>query len=111
MWHTWKYKPYATFGSAGMLSILDDEQYATRISVDNEMIHLLCQATTSDGNAAHLVDEFEVEKDGAKAFIELQIWDGGDDLITKTAKDVRSKLDKLTLFTRSTGSRYINNFQ
>ena len=42
MWHTWKYKPYATFGSAGMLSILDDEQYATRISVDNEMIHLLC---------------------------------------------------------------------
>ena len=57
------------------------------------------------------MDEFEVEKDGAKAFIELQIWDGGDDLITKTAKDVRSKLDKLTLFTRSTGSRYINNFQ
>ena len=32
-------------------------------------------------------------------------------MTTETAEDVRSKLDKLTLSTRITGSEYINNFQ
>ena len=38
-------------------------------------------------------------------------WYEGDELTTETAEDVRSKLDKLTLSTRITGSEYINNFQ
>ena len=111
MWHTWKKKTRAAVGTAGMLSILDDETYANRNPVDNETIYHLLQVATSDGNAAHLVDKFEDQKDGRKAFAELQAWYEGDELTTETAEDVRSKLDKLTLSTRVTGSEYINNFQ
>ena len=111
MWHTWKKKTRAAVGTAGMLSILDDETYASRNPVDNETIYHLLQVATSDGNAAHLVDKFEDQKDGRKAFAELQAWYEGDELTTETAEDVRSKLDKLTLSTRITGSEYINNFQ
>ena len=111
MWHTWKKKTRAAVGTAGMLGILDDESYAVGNPVDNETIYHLLQVATSDGNAAHLVDKFEAEKDGRKAFAELQAWYEGDELTTETAEDVRSKLDKLTLSTRITGSEYINNFQ
>ena len=45
------------------------------------------------------------------AFVELQVWYEGDELINETAEDVRSKLEKLTLSTRITGSECINNFQ
>jgi len=111
MWHTWKKKTRAAVGTAGMLSILDDEEYAERNPVDNETIYHLLQVATSDGNAAHLVDKYEDEKDGRKAFTELQAWYEGDELTTETAEDVRSKLDKLALSTRTTASEYINNFQ
>ena len=111
MWHTWKKKTRAAVGTAGMLGILDDETYAVGNPVDNETIYHLLQVATSDGNAAHLVDKYEAEKDGRKAFAELQAWYEGDELTTETAEDVRSKLDKLTLSTRITGSEYINNFQ
>ena len=111
MWHTWKKKTRAAVGTAGMLGILDDEAYAGRNPVDNETIYHLLQVATSDGNAAHLVDKYEDQKDGRKAFAELQAWYEGDELTTETAEDVRSKLDKLTLSTRTTGSEYINNFQ
>ena len=111
MWHTWKKKTRAAVGTAGMLAILDDENHAKRNPVDNETIYHLLQVATSDGNAAHLVDKYEEQKDGRKAFSELQAWYEGDELTTETAEDVRSKLDKLTLSTRITGSEYINNFQ
>ena len=66
MWHTWKKKTRAAVGTAGMLSILDDEAYANRNPVDNETIYHLLQVASSDGNAAHLVGKFEDQKDGRK---------------------------------------------
>ena len=54
--------------------------------------------------------EFQI-KDGRKAFSELQARYKGDELTTETTEDVRSKLDKLGLSIRITGSEYINNFQ
>ncbi len=71
MWHTWKKKTCAAVGTAGMLSILDDEEHAERNPVDNETIYHLLQVATSDGNAAHLVDKYEEKKDGRKVFAEL----------------------------------------
>ena len=44
-------------------------------------------------------------------FAELQAWYEGDEVTTKTADNVRSKFDKLTLSTRITRSEYIHNFQ
>ena len=107
-WHTWKKKTRAAVGTAEMLAILDDDNHAKRNPVDNETIYHLLQVATSDGNAAHLVDKYEEQKE---AFSKLQAWYEGDELTTETAEDVRSKLDKLTLSTRITGSEYINNFQ
>ncbi len=111
MWHTWKKKTRVTIGTADMLGILDDEEYARNNSVDNKIIYYLLQVSTSDGITAHLVDKYEGEKDGRKAFIELQKWYEGDELTTDAAEDVGSNLDKLTFSTRVTGSKYINNFQ
>ena len=111
MWHTWKKKTRAAVGTAGMLAIFDDENYANRNPVDNETIYHILQVVTSDENAVHLVDKYEKQKDGRNAFSELQAWYEGDELTTETAEDARSKLGKLTLSTRIIGSEYINNFQ
>ena len=61
-------------GTAGILGILDDESYAVGNPVDNETIYHLLQGVTSDENVAHLVDKYEEQKDGRKAFSELQAW-------------------------------------
>ena len=102
-WHTWKKKTRAAIGTAGLLKILDDEDYANRNSVDNETIFHLLQVATSDGNAAHLVDKYEETLDARMAYQELLRWYEGDELTTETAEDIRSKIDK-TLLTSSTSA-------
>ena len=109
-WHPWKKKTRAAIGTAGLLKILDDDDYATRNPVDNETVFHLLQVATSDGNAAHLVDKFEEECDGRKAYAELVKWYEGDDLTSETAEDIRSKIDKLYLSSNVPASNYINDF-
>ena len=109
-WHSWNKKMKAAVGTAGMLRVLEDSDYAESHKVDNETIFHLLQVATADGNAAHLVDKHESEKDGHAAYQELVKWFEGDELTTETAEDVRSKLDKLRLTTKITASKYINQF-
>ena len=109
-WHTWKKKTRAAIGTAGLLKILDDEDYANRNSVDNETIFHLLQVATSDGNAAHLVDKYEETSDGRMAYQEMLRWYEGDELTTETAEDIRSKIDKTLLTSSTSASEYINNF-
>ena len=100
----------AAVGTAGMLRVIQDEEYAKSHPVDNETIYHLLQVATADGHAAHLVDMHENDKDGYSAYQELVRWFEGDELTTETAEDVRSKIDKLNLSTRITASQYINSF-
>ena len=109
-WHTWKKKTRAAIGTAGMLRVVDSEIYAQKNRTDNETIFHLLQVATADGTAAHLVDMYEDERDGRKAYIELVKWYEGDELTTETAEDVREKLEKVTLSTKSHASQYINEF-
>ena len=109
-WHSWNKKMKAAVGTAGMLRVLEDKKYAESHQIDNETVFHLLQVATADGNAAHLVDMYEDEKDGYSAYQELVKWFEGDELTTETAKDVRSKLDKLRLSTTNTASQYINQF-
>ena len=110
-WHPWKKKTRAAIGTAGMLRILDDPEYARRHPVDNETVFHLLSISTSDRSASHLVDKFEETRDGRAAYRALVSWYKGDKLTTETAEDVQDKLDKTVLFTDSMASEYINNFQ
>ena len=110
-WRSWKKRTRAAIGTAGMLEILDSADYANRNSIDNETVFHLLQVATADGNAAHLVDSFEDQKDGHAAYSELVLWYEGDELTNETAEDVRAKLDKIMLNTKTSASEYINYFQ
>lgn len=109
-WHAWKKKTRAAIGTAGMLKILDEEAYAIRNTVDNETVFHLLQVATADGNAAHLVDKHEDDRDGNAAYQELVKWYEGDELTTETAEDVREKLSKISLSSKTYASQYINEF-
>ena len=109
-WHSWKKKSRAAIGTAGMLRILDNQAYASRNGTDNETIFHLLQVATADGTAAHLVDMHEDDRDGRLAYKELVKWYEGDELTTETAEDVREKLEKVFLSTKSSASKYINEF-
>ena len=65
--------------------------------------HLL-QVATADGNAAHLLDKHEIERDGKAAYDELVKWYEGDELTTETAEDVKSNLEKNILSTKISAS-------
>ena len=109
-WHSWNNKMRAAVGTAGMLKVLENKEYATKNVIDNETIFHLLQVATADGNAAHLVDMHENDKSGHLAYQELVKWFEGDELTTETAEDVRAKMDKLSLTTKNTASQYINQF-
>ena len=110
-WHSWRKKTRAAIGTAGMLDVLDNKEYAKKNPVDNETIYHLLAVATSDGTAAHLVDKYEDDKDGRAAYQEMVAWYEGDELTIETAEDVRAKLDRIYLSTRNTASSYINDFQ
>ena len=107
-WKSWKKKILAAIGCAGLLDILDSADDSNMNTMDNEMIFHILQVATSDGNASHLVDAHEEDKDGHRVYRILVDWYEGDSLSTETAEDVRSKLDILNLNTRTTASEYIN---
>ena len=83
----------------------------TRTRLTTKPCSIFSNFFTADGNAAHLVDVFEGEKDGHAAYSQLVLWYEGDELTTETAEDVRSKLENIHLDTRNTASDYINDFQ
>ena len=77
---------------------------------DNETIFHILQVATTDGNVSHLVEQFEKERDGQKAYLELIRWHEGDQLTSETAEDVRDRLVRISLNTKNNTSEYINDF-
>ena len=110
-WKSWKKKTRAAIGSAGLLDIFDNAEIAENNVVDNETVFHILQVATADGNASHLVDSHEEDKNGHFAYKDLVAWYKGDSMTTETAESIRSKLDKLYLNTRITASEYINYFK
>lgn len=110
-WQTWKKRARATIGSAGYLNVLDDEAYATSHRMQNETVFHLLQNSVIEGNAAHLVDQYEPERDGRKAYLALVNWYEGEKQVNSTAEDIRAKLERNFLTTKNPGTEYINKFQ
>ena len=54
-WHSWKKKTRVTIGTAGLLQILDNEDYTKKNAIDNQTVFHMLQAATVKGYAAHLV--------------------------------------------------------
>ena len=90
-WHSWNKKMKAAVGTAGLLKILEDRAYGKKNSIDDETIFYILQVATTDGHAAHLVDNYEDKKDGYEDYRELVRWFEGDELTTETAEDLRPK--------------------
>ena len=62
-WLTWKKKARTVIRTAGLLRILDNEDYASLHKLESETIfHLLQLATTTEGNALFLVDQVEEDR-------------------------------------------------
>uniref|UniRef100_A0A7S2S627 Uncharacterized protein n=1 Tax=Eucampia antarctica TaxID=49252 RepID=A0A7S2S627_9STRA len=63
-WHPWKKKTRAAIGTAELLRIIDERTHADRNEDDNETVFHLLQVSTSEGNASHLIDKYESDRDG-----------------------------------------------
>ena len=109
-WHSWKNKFRAAIGTAGLLRIIDEASYAASHPTDNETIFHILQAADADGNASHLVDTHENERDVRQSFHGLMRWYEGDQLTSETAEDIRDKLSRISLNTRNTASEFIDDF-
>ncbi len=110
-WQTWKTWAKATIRSTGYLNILEREAYAMRNRMKNETVFHLLQNATVEGHAAHLVDQFEPERNGHAAYNALCGWYEGDKQTNTTAEDIRAKLDRNFLLTKKAASQFINNFK
>jgi hypothetical protein len=67
-------------------------------------------AATVDGVGYHLVQQFEVDKNGHAAWQNLCEWYDGDMIQNETAENLRNKLDNLRLHSGVSGSEYVNKF-
>ena len=110
-WQTWKKQARATIGLAGYLNILDQENYAERNRMKNETVFHLLQNATVECHAAHLVDQFELERDGRAAYQALCAWYEGDKQKNSTAEDIQVKLENNFLSTKKSASQFINKFK
>jgi len=109
-WQTWKKKARAAIGTAGLLRVLDNQEYANAHRLENETIFHLLQVATTEGNASFLVDQFEEERNGNLAYDALEKWFEGMKLQNETAEEICAKLDKNILSTKVMATKYINFF-
>ena len=93
-----------------MLRVIDEYGYKLLQPTDNETIFHILQVAAADGNASHLVDKFEKERDGQNECLKLIRWHEGDQLTSETAEDVRDRLARISLNTKNNASEYINDF-
>ena len=63
-WYAWKKKFRAAIGTSGMLKVIDDDKYHLSNPADNETIFHILQVATADGNASHLEDKYDKDRDG-----------------------------------------------
>ena len=107
-WKTWRKKTKSALGTTGFSKILYDSEYAKMHPIANETVYHALLVALADGSASHLIEQFEGTLDGHLAWDALVEWYDGDATTTESAEDVRSRLSRLKLDTRTTASSYIN---
>jgi hypothetical protein len=109
-WAKWKSRTECAFSGSGYEQILEDKLYAKKQVRLNKVVYSQLASATVDGVAYHLVQQFEVEKDGHAAWTNLCEWFDGETVQSETATNLRSKLENLQLNSGVTGSEYVNKF-
>ena len=62
----WKKKARAAIGTAGLLRVLDNQEYANTHRLENDTIFHHLQVATTEGNASFLVDQFDEERNSLR---------------------------------------------
>lgn len=109
-WPKWKSRTECAFNGSGYEKIIESAEYATQHARMNKVVFSQLAAATVDGVAFHLVQEFELTKDGHAAWQNLCEWYDGDIIQNETAENLRVKLDNLKLHSGITASEYVNKF-
>ena len=109
-WQKWKSRTECAFNGSGYSEILSDPDYAYANPRHNSIVYSQLAAATVDGNAHHLVKEFEATQDGWGAWNNLCDWYDGDVVQHETADELRSKLEQLRLHTGTSATQYLNQF-
>ena len=109
-WQKWKSRTECAFNGSGFGKILNDEEFAEENERMNSIVYSQLAAATVDGNAHHLVKEYEDGQDGYAAWQNLCDWYDGDVVKHETADELRSKLESLKLDTTTAATQYINKF-
>ena len=66
-WYTFKNNTISTLGVAGFSPILD-KAMPMRDQEGNHCVYYLCEGTTNDGSASHIVKRHKNERDGRAAW-------------------------------------------
>jgi hypothetical protein len=92
-------------------TVLDDLGYAMAHPRLNKVVYLQLASATVDGVAYHLVQKFEMDKDGHHAaWKNMCKWYDVKTAMGKTTVGICSKLVALQLTTSTSGSEYVNKF-
>ena len=110
-WKTWRKKAKSALGTTGFSKILYDQDYAKTHPIANETVYHALLVALADGSASHLIEQFEGTLDGHAAWDAVVEWYDGDATTTESAEDVRSRLSRLKLDTRTNASSYINRYR
>jgi hypothetical protein len=109
-WAKWKSRTECAFSGSGYKWVLDNLGYATAHPRLNKVVYLQLASATVNGVAYHLVQKFEMDKDGHAAWKNMCEWDDGETVKSETAVGIRSKLEALQLTTSTSGSECVNKF-
>jgi hypothetical protein len=110
MWPKWKSRTECAFNGSGYEKILTDTKFSEQNPKMNAIVYSQLAVATVDGNAHHLVKQFEDTRDGHLAWQSLIEWFDGDIIKNETAEALRDKLETLSLHTGVTASDYVNKY-
>jgi hypothetical protein len=109
-WAKWKSRTECAFSGSGYERVLEDEDYATKHERLNKIVYSQLASATVDGTAYHLVQKYEMNKDGHAAWDNMCEWYDGETVKSETATNLRNKLENLQLNSGTSGSEYVNKF-
>ena len=109
-WPRWKSRTQCAFDGSGYEDILTDREYAKRNPKRNKVVYSQLAVATVDGTAYHLIEKYQMTKDGNSAWKDLVSWYEGEAIKNETAEDIRVKLENTILHQGVSASHYINKF-
>jgi hypothetical protein len=109
-WPKWKSRTECAFNGSGYDKILTDDKFAKNNPKMNAIVYSQLAVATVDGNAHHLVKQYESERDGYKSWQALIEWYDGDVIRNETAESLREKLETLSLHPGVSASDYVNKY-